>query len=93
MAESWVKHHFFPPFRGYIYPYGFTLQNEFLFQVSFSVLGYDHGLYDPVAAITRVIKLGYSERGKVIDYVDSLVWVSPAEQRERNCCSISQFQF
>ncbi|CAI9290271.1 unnamed protein product [Lactuca saligna] len=93
VAESWVKHRFFPPFRGYRYSYGFTLQNEFLFQVSVSVLGYDHGLYDPVAATTKVVKLGYNVRGKVIDYVDSLVWVSPAEQRERNCCSISQFQF
>ncbi|XP_042752041.1 F-box protein CPR1 [Lactuca sativa] len=75
VAESWVKHHVFPSFRGDIYPYGFTLQNEFLFQLSFRVSRFSHALYDPVAAKTKIFKfVTYMDREKVVDYVDSLVW-------------------
>ncbi|CAH1452779.1 unnamed protein product [Lactuca virosa] len=53
----------------------------------------NHALYDPGAANTKIFKFDKDCDVKVVDYVDSLVWVTPAEQRGRSCCSISQFQF
>lgn len=90
VVESWVKHHAFPQFGGGILPYGFTLRNEFLFQVG----GEDFALYDPIAAKLKTFKTMPSLYGisKVVEYVDSLVWVAPREH-ERTGCSISQFQF
>ncbi|KAL4591307.1 hypothetical protein LXL04_004265 [Taraxacum kok-saghyz] len=54
-------------------------------------------LYDPGEAKTKIFKnQGEKYRygvSKVVEYVDSLVWVTPAEQCEMSCCSISRFQF
>lgn len=56
------------------------------------VRGRGFALYDPVEEKTKIFK-SYGENvncgGKVVNYVDSLVWVTP----ERSCCSISQFKF
>ncbi|CAH1452778.1 unnamed protein product [Lactuca virosa] len=38
-------------------------------------LRFSHALYDPVAANTKIFKLGNDDDVKVVDYVDSLVWV------------------
>ncbi|CAI9273893.1 unnamed protein product [Lactuca saligna] len=72
VVESWVKNHVFSGFSGNIIPFGFTLRNEFLFQVS----QHGFGLYDPVEAKTKIFKVRgrpYTTR-KVVHYVDSLVW-------------------
>ncbi|XP_052620620.1 F-box protein CPR1 [Lactuca sativa] len=89
VGDSWVKHYVFPPFSGYnIVGCGFTLQNEFFIKVR----GRGFALYDPVEEKTKIFK-SYGENvncgGKVVNYVDSLVWVTP----ERSCCSISQFKY
>ncbi|CAH1430864.1 unnamed protein product [Lactuca virosa] len=78
LAESWVKHHVFSQFGCEIYPFGFTSHSEFLFQV-----GRDdrYGLYDPVAAMTKTFKIMSNGINitKVVEHVDNLVWVAPAE--------------
>ncbi|KAL4574015.1 hypothetical protein LXL04_020837 [Taraxacum kok-saghyz] len=75
--ESWVKNLVFSNFSAHILPYGFTLRNELLFEV-----GEDGGfaLYDPTAAKTKIFKiaLGQSLMKNVIEYVDSLVWITPS---------------
>ncbi|CAH1448302.1 unnamed protein product [Lactuca virosa] len=82
VAESWVKLHVFSPCE--LNPRGIISHNEFLFQD----LRGDLALYDPIA--TKFFKFQGECKWihKVVRYVDSLVWVSPA-----SCCSISQFQF
>ncbi|KAL7587277.1 hypothetical protein Lser_V15G36528 [Lactuca serriola] len=76
VAESWVKHHEFSQFSGDTRPYGFTSRNEFIF--------YGGGcfcLYDPVAARSKIFKIKGDGQfiTKIVEYVDSLVWVAPAK--------------
>ncbi|CAI9296254.1 unnamed protein product [Lactuca saligna] len=94
VAESWVKHYVFPQFDGVIIPYGFTFHNEFLFAIANYYDDDDDdpclGLYDPIAAKTRSFEVGYG-LSKVVEYVDSLVWVTPVEH-EMSCCNISRLK-
>ncbi|CAH1425363.1 unnamed protein product [Lactuca virosa] len=79
VAESWVKRHVFSHFIGYTYPFGFTSANKFLIQDQYSRLV----LYDPVTEEAQILKNDFSyveyEAGKIVEYVDSLVWVAPAK--------------
>ncbi|KAL4591316.1 hypothetical protein LXL04_004274 [Taraxacum kok-saghyz] len=81
VTESWVKHHVFPPLSfinsAYIIPQGFTLDSEFIFQVDNRGVG----LYDPVAATTKFFRFRGETKWScmVVEYVDSLVWVSPSK--------------
>ncbi|KAL4591314.1 hypothetical protein LXL04_004272 [Taraxacum kok-saghyz] len=84
MAESWVMLDPFPQFIGDINPFGFTSKNEFLFR------HYPRGLalYDSTEAKTKYFNfcIDYLIKGfKIVEYVDSLVWVKPAEKSE-TCC-------
>ncbi|KAL7611734.1 hypothetical protein Lser_V15G05167 [Lactuca serriola] len=90
VAESWVKLHAFSQFDGAIYPYGFTLHNEFLFQVDIDCFA----LYDPIVAKPKNFEnpCPLNVVDKVVHYVESLVWVVPAESEGR-CYNISQFPF
>ncbi|KAL7588332.1 hypothetical protein Lser_V15G36585 [Lactuca serriola] len=87
MAESWVKHHAFSQFSSDIFPYGFTLHNEFLFVAYNGRLA----LYDPIEAMVKIFKT--IDRAccvvKVVNYVDSLVWVAPSEC-DISSCNISR---
>ncbi|KAL4591305.1 hypothetical protein LXL04_004263 [Taraxacum kok-saghyz] len=91
VEESWVKLDEFPPFSGNFHTYGFTSHSEFFVQIGEGGLG----LYDPGEGKTKIFKFhgGSYTVGKVVEYVDSLVWVTPAEQREMRCCGISRFHF
>ncbi|CAH1431311.1 unnamed protein product [Lactuca virosa] len=74
---SWVKRHVFSGFSGgdQIFPCGFTSSNQFLFR--FTNVLYRYGLYDPVIAKTKNFKIpGRSVGCKVVEYVDSLVWIN-----------------
>ncbi|KAL4575330.1 hypothetical protein LXL04_022172 [Taraxacum kok-saghyz] len=95
MAESWVKHHVFQVVNGEIIPYGFTFQNEFLFEDANyhdedSELDCSFSLYHPVASTTKCFEICPGSKN-VVEYVDSLVWVAPVEG-EVNCCSFSQLK-
>ncbi|KAL4589349.1 hypothetical protein LXL04_002255 [Taraxacum kok-saghyz] len=76
--ESWVKRHVFSQFTRDSYPFGFTSQSEF-------VLG-DHGrlsLYDSAVNKTKVFDNycdGQEGAAKIVEYVDSLVWLVPAKR-------------
>ncbi|KAJ9553272.1 hypothetical protein OSB04_017317 [Centaurea solstitialis] len=65
-------------------PYGFTLNNEFLFE---PIAGYNiHlALYDPSEAKVKYFKFHGRMYGevKVVEYVDSLVWIAPTESSFR----------
>ncbi|KAL4574009.1 hypothetical protein LXL04_020831 [Taraxacum kok-saghyz] len=86
VAESWVKQHVFSLFNG-IGPIGFTLQNEFLFEAYNTRLV----MYDPVEAKCKSFKIMARICGnvKVVEYVDSLVWVAAPFEHEISC-SISE---
>ncbi|XP_023730685.1 F-box/kelch-repeat protein At3g06240 [Lactuca sativa] len=94
VAESWVKHHVFSQFSGDIDPYGFTLHNEFLFNAYKSHLA----LYDPNAATVKTFKIAWFKVlgvAKIVNYVDSLVWVAPGECETRaslDCISEKKHQ-
>ncbi|CAI9296253.1 unnamed protein product [Lactuca saligna] len=91
VTESWVKHHGFSQFSADIVPYGFTLRGEFLFQVDEDANDDCLVLYDPIAAMAKNFKkMGRITISKVVEYVDSLVWVVP-EERDISSCSISKF--
>ncbi|KAL7586297.1 hypothetical protein Lser_V15G36532 [Lactuca serriola] len=93
VAESWVKRYVFSEFDDVIIPYGFTLHNEFLYEVAnYFDNEDDHclGLYNPIAAKTKSFEVGYG-LSKVVEYVDSLVWVAPVEH-ELSCCNISRLK-
>ncbi|XP_021974633.1 F-box protein CPR1 [Helianthus annuus] len=79
MAESWVKHHVFSQFSGNIVPLGFILNKEFLLHDDKNRLA----LYDQIAAKVNSLEViansrfGF-DRVKIVSYVDSLVWIAPA---------------
>ncbi|CAI9286198.1 unnamed protein product [Lactuca saligna] len=79
---GWVKRHVFSQFIGDTYPFGFTSANKFLIQDQYSRLV----LYDPVTEEAQILKNDFSypefEAGKVVEYMDSLVWVAPAKRIE-----------
>lgn len=65
-----------------IVPIGFTLNNEFIFGV-----GPRLALFDPNEAVVKLFKANkklYLTTTKVVEYVDSLVWVTKS-----NCRTIS----
>ncbi|CAH1423963.1 unnamed protein product [Lactuca virosa] len=75
VAASWVKRHVFSHLSGGIIPYGITLHNEFLLKV-------DGGfcLYDPISAKNKTFEIkGRIHITEIVEYIDSLVWVAPAE--------------
>ncbi|CAI9286201.1 unnamed protein product [Lactuca saligna] len=76
---GWVKRHVFSQFIGDMYPFGFTSANKFLIQDQYSRLV----LYDPVTEEAQILKNDFSyaeyEAGKIVEYVDSLVWVAPVK--------------
>lgn len=69
-VESWAKSHVFSQFSGPIYPYGFTLRNEF---ICYSIHDKDLALHDPNAANVKLFKVMNPNMWKVVQYVDSLV--------------------
>ncbi|CAH1425360.1 unnamed protein product [Lactuca virosa] len=79
VAESWVKSHVFSQFIGDLNTcvFGFTSRNEFLIE--------DNGylvLYDPIANEQKILENHCPEdygAAKIVEYVDSLVWIEPAE--------------
>nr|XP_043616731.1 F-box/kelch-repeat protein At3g06240-like [Erigeron canadensis] len=81
-VKSWVKNDIFSDFKFYgeVEPFGFTLNNELLFEPHHSYLA----LYDSIGAKVKSFKFNTNStvRGmlKVVQYVDSLVWVAPADQ-------------
>ncbi|KAL4589353.1 hypothetical protein LXL04_002259 [Taraxacum kok-saghyz] len=75
VVESWVKRHVLSGFFGYSYPFGFTSHTEFLLQDNMDNLA----LYNLVTNKTQIFK-NYPKEGeveKIVEYVDSLVWVTP----------------
>ncbi|CAI9286199.1 unnamed protein product [Lactuca saligna] len=76
---GWVKRHLFSQFIGDSYPFGFTSANKFLIQDQYSRLV----LYDLVTEVAQILKNDFSyveyEAGKIMEYVDSLVWVAPVK--------------
>ncbi|KAK1419129.1 hypothetical protein QVD17_28287 [Tagetes erecta] len=79
VSESWVKDYAFSQFGGGIFPIGFTLNNEFVFQDDNKCLV----LYDQKAAKVKSFNVTVSgwestERFMIVPYVDSLVWIAPA---------------
>ncbi|KAJ9554010.1 hypothetical protein OSB04_018055 [Centaurea solstitialis] len=74
VVESWAKHHAFPQFMWDVTPYGFTLNNEFLFEPANRRLA----LYDPSEAKVKYFKFPgrVNIHVKVVEYVDSLVWIA-----------------
>ncbi|CAH1425347.1 unnamed protein product [Lactuca virosa] len=77
VAESWVKRHVLSPFFDDTWPYGFTSHNEFLIE--------DNGylvLYDSSANKQCILEDHCAEEygvEKIVEYVDSFVWVAPAK--------------
>ncbi|PWA71272.1 F-box domain-containing protein [Artemisia annua] len=72
--NGWVKHQSFPQFDGDIIPICFTPNNLFLFQVDERL-----ALYDPDAAAVKLLISNIPhDNYKIVQYVDSLVWVPPA---------------
>ncbi|KAL4589342.1 hypothetical protein LXL04_002248 [Taraxacum kok-saghyz] len=76
VAESWAKRHVFSRFVGDIYPFGFTSGNKFLIQDEYDRLV----MYDPVTEEALVLTNDCSyelyHAGKIVEYMDSLVWVA-----------------
>nr|XP_043618950.1 F-box/kelch-repeat protein At3g06240-like [Erigeron canadensis] len=77
-AESWVQNHVFSRFStgsSMVRPLGFTLHNKFIFEAPDEPLA----LYDPLEHQVSYFNISImpSFRTKVVQYVDSLVWVSP----------------
>nr|GFD53071.1 hypothetical protein [Tanacetum cinerariifolium] len=86
--DGWVKHHTFPPFDASIIPICFTPNNLFLFGVDDRL-----ALYDPDAAAVKLFASNiFNEPDvlfhKIVQYVDSLVWVPPAPK----CATIENNQ-
>nr|XP_043616742.1 F-box/kelch-repeat protein At3g06240-like [Erigeron canadensis] len=76
-------------FYGNVHPIGFTLNNEFLFKPHFSYLA----LYDSVEAKVKSFKLDIdSTMLKVVQYVDSLVWVAPADPWKASSSSFASLR-
>ncbi|XP_023762016.2 F-box/kelch-repeat protein At3g06240 isoform X1 [Lactuca sativa] len=77
---GWVKRHVFSQFIGDTYPFGFTSANKFLIQDQY----YRLVLYDPVTEEAQILKNDFSFpeylAGKIVEYIDSLVWVAPAKR-------------
>ncbi|KAL4589344.1 hypothetical protein LXL04_002250 [Taraxacum kok-saghyz] len=75
-AESWAKRHVFSRFFGDIYPFGFISGNKFLIQDEYRLV-----MYDPVTEEAQILTDDCSyevyHAGKIVEYVDSLVWVAP----------------
>ncbi|CAH1425359.1 unnamed protein product [Lactuca virosa] len=64
-------------FIGGSYPFGFTSHNVFVIEEDNRLV-----LYDPVAEQAKILGPRYSEKSgadKVVEYVDSLVWLTPPE--------------
>ncbi|KAM0042524.1 putative F-box domain-containing protein [Helianthus debilis subsp. tardiflorus] len=81
VAESWVKHHMLSQFSGNVVPIGITLSNEFILQGEDDSLA----LYDHIAAKVKsfkVIDINRYSYGtvQIVPYVDSLVWIAPANR-------------
>ncbi|GJT09378.1 polyubiquitin 11 [Tanacetum coccineum] len=77
VAESWVKQHVLPLFSSPITPFGFTLNNRFLFEDYNERLA----LYDPVEDKVKPFEVKARERykTKIVHYVESLVWIPRAK--------------
>nr|KAJ0202620.1 hypothetical protein LSAT_V11C500278700 [Lactuca sativa] len=90
---GWVKRHVFSQFIGDTYPFGFTSANKFLIQDQFSRLV----LYDPVTEEAQILKNDFSfpecEAGKLVEYIDSLVWVAPAKRIETERSQVWKLNF
>ncbi|PWA85743.1 F-box domain-containing protein [Artemisia annua] len=73
---SWVKNGFSHFHKDDIYPYGFTLKNNFIYEDCKEVI---HYLYDPSAPFNKVKPFPKHYVGDtiIIPYVESLVWVTP----------------
>ncbi|CAH1430859.1 unnamed protein product [Lactuca virosa] len=71
------------------FPHGFTSRIEFCFQDKNGGLA----LYDPIAAKLRKFRISDKEHRlfKIVEYVDSLVWVAP-DKCEISCSSVSRLQ-
>ncbi|CAH1434675.1 unnamed protein product [Lactuca virosa] len=79
VAESWVKRHVFSQFS-VAGSFGFTLHDEFLVEDNEDRFV----LYDPNANKTKMFKefdydINPYRADKVVNYVDSLVWVAPVK--------------
>nr|XP_043608792.1 F-box protein CPR1-like [Erigeron canadensis] len=77
VVTSWVKCHVISKYKGHdIYPIGFTSNNQFLF-----AHGIHLSLYDPEASTFRDFKDAqpFTNLVTVVQYVDSLVWVTAAK--------------
>ncbi|KAL4575328.1 hypothetical protein LXL04_022170 [Taraxacum kok-saghyz] len=88
VAESWVKYCVLSHL-GNIVPFGFTSYIELCFQDQNGRLA----LYDAVASKVKKFQLSDKEHRafKIVEYVDSLVWVTPSKPRI-SCPSISQLR-
>ncbi|XP_042752602.1 F-box/kelch-repeat protein At3g06240 isoform X1 [Lactuca sativa] len=80
VAESWVKRHVFSMFLGDVV-FGSTSHNEFLIlDGDLRIL-----LYNPTSRKAKILEnfcRGKPIKGKIVEYVDSLVWVSTPAQCE-----------
>ena len=76
VAESWTKHHVFSEFVGdYSYLFGRTSRYMFFTDMDNCLV-----LYDPIENEETIFENFYVlEEGaeKIVEYVDSLVWVTP----------------
>ncbi|KAJ9554350.1 LOW QUALITY PROTEIN: hypothetical protein OSB04_018395 [Centaurea solstitialis] len=74
VPKSWVKSNILSAHstNAHYFPFGFTLNNVFLFARSFGVLA----LLDPVRAKIESFKVIPRFQTKIVQYVDSLVWVA-----------------
>ena len=72
---SWVKNGFSHFHKDNIYPYGFTLKNNFIYEDCYDVIY----LYDPSAPFNKVgdTIIPYVGDTIIIPYIESLVWVTP----------------
>ncbi|PWA73686.1 F-box domain-containing protein [Artemisia annua] len=78
VADSWVKQqHVLSHFSSPITPFGFTLNNKFLFENYNERLA----LYDPVEDKVKPFNVKARERykTKIVHFVESLVWIAPAK--------------
>nr|KAJ0204657.1 hypothetical protein LSAT_V11C500278790 [Lactuca sativa] len=82
LAESWVKSHVFSQFIGDIYPYGFTSHSELLIDFNACLDFYDPFINEQKILEDHCLERDYVE--KIMEYVDSLVWVAPAEHEMVN---------
>ncbi|CAH1449445.1 unnamed protein product [Lactuca virosa] len=76
VAESWVKHHVFSQFSYGAPSFGFTTHSEFVIEDDDRCLV----LYDPIADKAKILEKYCPKFGtnKIVEYVDSLVWVAPS---------------